>query len=196
MPKTHFLSQAQLESLTSPMRLAIVQRLEIDRQATARELAQRMGRPVTALYHHLQQLQDVGVLRIVAERKGPRRPESVYAMVADYLSSAEAVKTARGRRTYGRAAARVADAGVRAFRTAMTHGAPRFDGEQRNATVKYYLVRADRKKIARLNRLLAELDALAVQSSKDGEEIHLTVLLAPLTRKGKRRGSHSGMSSR
>jgi DNA-binding transcriptional ArsR family regulator len=186
MPKKHFLSQRQLESLTSPTRLAIVQRLEIDREATARELAQRMGRPVTALYHHLKQLEDAGVLRVVAERRGSRRPEAVYAMVGDYLSTAKAVKTAQGRRTYGRAAARVADAGVRAFSAAVARGAPRFDGEHRNAMVKYYLLRADGRKLARLNRLLDELDALAVQSSADGEEIHLTVLLAPLAPKGRR----------
>src|ERR1700691_3696927 len=115
--KKHLLTQAQLESLTSPVRLAIVQRLEIDKRATALELAQRMGRPVTALYHHLKQLKDVGVLRIAKERKGVRRPTVLYAMVADQLSSAAAVKTKRGRKTYSRAAARVADAGARAFST-------------------------------------------------------------------------------
>lgn len=183
MPKTHFLNQTQLESLTSPVRLAIVQRLEIDKQATARELASSMGRPVTALYHHLKQLEDVGVLRVVAERKGTRRPEAVYAMAGDQLSSAEAVKTTQGRKTYGRAAARVADAGVRAFRTAVARGNPRFAGNQRNAMVKYFLLRADKKKLARINSLLNELEKAATQTGEDGEEIQLTMLLSPLAGK-------------
>src|SRR5580658_227047 len=110
MPKKHLLSQTQLASLTSPVRLAIVQRMEIDKEATARELARRMGRSATSIYHHLQQLEKVGVLHVVAERKGSGRPEAVYAMVGDYLSSAEAVKTPRGRKTYSRAATRVAEA--------------------------------------------------------------------------------------
>lgn len=184
MPRKHFLNQIQLESLTSPVRLAIVQRLEIDKEGTARELAQRMGRPVTALYHHLKQLEDIGVLRVVSERKGSRRPEAVYAMVADQLLSTEAVKTRQGRQTYGRAATRVADAGARAFAAAVAHGNPRFDGEQRNATVKYFVLRADRKKIARLNKLLAELEEIAGHSCDDGEEIQLTILLSPLPSKG------------
>jgi hypothetical protein len=138
-----------------------------------------MGRPVTALYHHLKQLEEVGVLRIVAERPGTRRPEAVYALVAEYISSAEAVKTKPGMKSYGRAAARVADAGARAFAVAMTRGKPRFDGDQRNATVRYYLLRADRKKFAKLNRLLNELDAAATQSCEEGEEIQLTILLSP-----------------
>ena len=184
MSTKHFLSQIQLESLTSPIRLAIVQRLEVDKEATARELARRMGRPVTSLYHHLKQLEDVGVLRIVAERKGVRRPEAVYAMVADYLSSAEAVKTEPGRKTYGRAAARVAEAGARAFSAALVQGSPRFDGEQRNAFVRFYALRATREKLARLNALLNELEDAATQSCEEGEEIQLTVLLSPLPSKG------------
>ncbi|MGN6514497.1 MAG: winged helix-turn-helix domain-containing protein [Rhizomicrobium sp.] len=184
MPAKHFLSQTQLKSLTSPIRLAIMQRLEVDKKATARELASRMGRPVTALYHHLKLLEDVGVLRVVAERRGTRRPEAVYAMVGDQLSSADAVKTRQGRETYARAAARVADAGSRAFRAAVARGNPKFNGEQRNAMVKYFILRADRKKLAHLNALLDELEAEATRSCEDGEEIQLTVLLSPLTSKG------------
>ena len=184
LPKKYLLNQAQLESLTSPMRLAIVQRLEIDREATAHELAERMGRPVTALYHHLNQLKDVGVLRIVERRKGSRRPALVYAMVAGELSTAEAVKTRHGRKTYGRAGARVADAGARAFAASVAHGAPSFEGKYRNAMVKYFILRADRKKLARLNELLRELEDAAAISSEDGEEIQLTILLSPRPPKG------------
>ena len=184
MPRKHFLSQIQLASLTSPIRLAIIQRLEIDREATARELAGRMGRTVTSLYHHLKQLEDVGVLRVVGERKGPRRPEAVYAMIADYLSTAEAVKTRAGRKTYGRAALRVAEAGARAFSAAMARGKPAFDGEHRNAAVRYYVLRADKQRLARLNALLDELDDAAAHSCDEGEEIQLTILLTPLPGKG------------
>jgi len=183
MPRKHFLTQIQLESLTSPIRLAIVQRLEVDREATARELARRMGRPVTSLYHHLKQLEEVGVLRIVGRRKGARRPEAVYAMVADYLSSAEAVKTPKGRKTYSRAAARVAEAGARAFSAAVARGRPRFDGDQRNAMVRYFVLRADRKKMARLNTLLNALEDAAAHSCEEGDEIQLTILLSALPSK-------------
>lgn len=183
MPKNHLLNQDQLESLTSPIRLAIVQRFEVDSEATARELSRRMGRPVTSLYHHLKQLEDVGVLRIVGMRKGARRPEAVYAMVADHLSSAEAVKTRRGRKTYGRAALRVAEAGARAFSAAVAQGNPRFAGQRRNATVKYFILRADDRKMARLNKLLNELEDALAHSSEEGEEIQLTILLSPLPSK-------------
>jgi DNA-binding transcriptional ArsR family regulator len=182
-PKKHFLSQTQLASLTSPVRLAIVQRMEIDKEVTARELARRMGRPVTSIYHHLKRLEEVGVLRVLAERKGPRRPEAVYAMVGDYLSSAEAVKTQRGRKTYSRAAVRVAEAGARAFSAAVAGGRPRFDGEQRNAMARYYVLRADKRKIARLNALLRELEDAALHSCEEGEAIQITILLSAMPSK-------------
>ena len=67
-------------------------------------------------------------------------------MVAVSLSSAKAVKTEQGKKTYGSAAARVADAGARAFAAAVAQGAPRFGGGQRNAMVRYFLLRASAEK--------------------------------------------------
>ena len=183
MPKKHLLSQIQLDSLSSPIRLAIIQRLEIDKQATAHELAQKMGRSVTSLYHHLKQLEEVGLLYVASERPGVRRPEAVYAMAVGRLSSANAVKTPQGRKTYGRTGARIADAGARAFTAAVTQGRPRFEGEERNTAAKHYVLRADKEKLAELNRLLAELGEAAVLSCESGEEIQLTILLSPLNPK-------------
>ena len=182
MTEKHRLSHRQLESLTSPIRLAIIQRLDIDKEATAHELAQRMGRPVTSLYHHLKQLLEVGLLRVSGERKGSRRPEAVYANVGR-LSSADAIKSARGRKAYARAGIRIADAGARAFSATLAHGKARFDGENRNTAAKHYVLRADRKKLEELNELLAKLGEVAARSSEDGEEIRLTILLSPLNPK-------------
>ncbi|MEZ2348776.1 helix-turn-helix domain-containing protein [Terriglobus sp. RCC_193] len=180
MPKKHVLTLEQLESLTSPIRLAIIQRLEMDKQATARELAHRMGRPATALYHHLKQMENLGLIRVAAEQKGTRRPEAVYAMVANQFSSSEAVKTPEGRETYGRAGTRVADAGARAFSSAVSSGEARFTGAERNAMVRFFVLRADKKKLRRLNALLQELEEEATQSCEEGEEIQLTVLLSAI----------------
>jgi DNA-binding transcriptional ArsR family regulator len=182
MREKHLLNQRQLESLTSPIRLAIIQRLDIDKEATVHELSQRMGRPVTSLYHHLKQLVDIGLLRVSGERKGIRRPEAVYANVGR-LSSGETIKTARGRKTYARAGTRIADAGARAFSAAVTHGQARFDGEHRNTAAKHYVLRADRKKLQELNKLLNDLGDEAARSCDEGEEIRLTILLSPMNPK-------------
>lgn len=179
MQTKHFLTEAQLESLNSPMRLAIIQRLEVDKEATVRELAHRMGKAATALYHHIRELEENGLLRIIGERKGTRRPEAIYAMVAPYLSSAKAVKTEKGREIYSRSSSRVADAAARAFSSAVQRGDARFDGTYRNAAIRFYVLRADKQKLARLNQILQELEEIACHSCEDGEEIQLSVLLSP-----------------
>ena len=183
MPKKHLLSQNQLESLSSPIRLAIIQRLDIDKEATALELAQKMGRSVTSLYHHLKQLEEIGLLYISGERRGVRRPEAVYALAVGRLSSAEAVKTPQGRKSYGRAGVRIAHAGARAFSAAVSYGRPRFDGDHRNTAARHYVLLADKEKLAEINKLLTELGEAAARSCKDGEEIQLTILLSPLQAK-------------
>lgn len=180
MVSTFALSPDQLECLTMPMRLAIVQRLESDKEATARELAARMGRPATSLYHHLKQLEEIGLVRIVGERRGSRRPEAVYALVADDFSSAEAVKTDAGRKAYARSAMRVAEAAARALSAAVEADKAKFEGEGRNTRIRFFTVRADKAKLARINRLLGELEAsLWDESSEAGEEIMVTVLMSP-----------------
>lgn len=180
MVSTYALSPDQLECLTMPMRLAIVQRLESDKEATARELAARMGRPATSLYHHLKQLEEIGLVRIVGERRGSRRPEAVYALVADDFSSVEAVKTEAGRKAYARSAMRVAEAAARALSAAVEADTARFEGEDRNTRIRFFTVRADKAKLARISRLISELDAcLWEESPADGEEIMFTVLMSP-----------------
>jgi predicted ArsR family transcriptional regulator len=179
MSDKHAINQSQLESLTSPVRLAIIQRLDIDKAATAQELAQRMGRPVTSLYHHLKQLLEVRLLHVVEMRPGTRRPEAVYANVGR-LSSAKAVATPRGKRAYGKTGVRIADAGARAFSSAIARGDARLGGEERNTTARHYVLRANKAKLAEINELLDKLGDTAARSDETGEEIQVTILLSPL----------------
>ena len=53
---------------------------------TIADIAQRMGRPATALYYHVRILEKVGVLRRVGERPGVKRAEAVYDLVADRIA--------------------------------------------------------------------------------------------------------------
>jgi hypothetical protein len=100
-------------------------------------------------------------------------------MVSPYLSSAEAVKTETGREIYSRSGVRVADAAARAFSTAVRRGEARFHGASRNAAIRFYVLRADKKKLARLNQILQELEEIACHSCEEGEEIQLSILLSP-----------------
>jgi DNA-binding transcriptional ArsR family regulator len=87
-PSTTVLTTAQARALASPVRLEIVQAFEALARASARELAAHLGRSPGAVYHHIRALEYAGIVREVARRPGPRRPEAVYAPVGERLAVA------------------------------------------------------------------------------------------------------------
>ncbi|HDS1675450.1 TPA: helix-turn-helix transcriptional regulator [Stenotrophomonas maltophilia] len=173
------LTPAQLAAMASPARMAILQRLDAEGPASIRELAERLGRPATALYHHLAHLQKHGLVRITEHRDTGRRPEAVYAAASSQLSSRDAVRTPSGRRSLVRVATRVVAATLRAFASAATQAAARFEGPQRNCAVRHLSFRADDEQLARINALIEALEATALDAGTQGDPLLLTVLMAP-----------------
>ncbi|WMJ69227.1 helix-turn-helix domain-containing protein [Stenotrophomonas sp. 24(2023)] len=171
------LTPAQLGVLASSTRLAIIQRLDVDGQASARELAERLGRPVTALYHHMVQLENAGLIAVVGQRATGRRPEAVYAVVSRQLSSADAMRTASGRRNLAKVAASAVGASLRAFAAMVTSAAARFEGPQRNCTVRHLAFRADAARLARLNALIDALEQAGLEAGDAGDSMLMTVVL-------------------
>lgn len=178
-PAALTLTPAQLAAMASPTRMAILQRLDAEGPASIRELAERLGRPATALYHHLAHLQKHGLVRITEHRDTGRRPEAVYAAASARLSSRDAVRTPAGRRSLVRVATRVVAATLRAFATAASHAAARFEGPQRNCAVRHLSFRADHERLARINALIEALETTALDTGPQGDTVLLTVLMAP-----------------
>jgi DNA-binding transcriptional ArsR family regulator len=87
-PATTVLTPAQARALASPSRLEIVEAFGALGRASARELAAHLGRSPGAVYHHVRALEHAGIVREVARRPGPRRPEAVYAPAAGRLAVA------------------------------------------------------------------------------------------------------------
>lgn len=187
-PSALKLTPDQLGAMASSPRLAILQRLDVDGQATARELSERLGRPITALYHHLERLEAAGLVQVVERRSTGRRPEAVYAVVSRQLSSADALRTPGGRRNLIKVASSVVGASLRAFAAAATQAAACFEGSQRNCTVRHLAFRADAAQLARINALIGELEQASLEGSEaagDGQPLLLTVVLASVPDKRK-----------
>jgi DNA-binding transcriptional ArsR family regulator len=87
-PRTLVLNQRQTRLLISPARLEILEALGALERASARELAAHLGRPPGAVYHHVRALAQAGLVVDVALRRGPRRPETIYALAAARLAVA------------------------------------------------------------------------------------------------------------
>ena len=115
-PATAVLTPAQARALASPSRLEIVEAFGALGRASARELAAHLGRSPGAVYHHVRALEHAGVVREVARRPGPRRPEA--AVRADR-------RTAGGG---GRATARGSAAAVHALKAVLRQATRDVDG--------------------------------------------------------------------
>lgn len=72
----------QLRALTAPLALQLLNALQAQREATAAELAEQVGRPREVIYYHLHRLVAAGFVREVGQRATERRPVAVYRAAA------------------------------------------------------------------------------------------------------------------
>jgi predicted ArsR family transcriptional regulator len=70
----------QWEALFSPVRLEIVQNLELHGPSSIAEIAGELGRTPHSLYHHFHKLVEVEILQIDETRRIGRRDEAVYSV--------------------------------------------------------------------------------------------------------------------
>ena len=178
------LNRRQTRLLLSPARLEIVEAFAALERASARELAAHLRRPPGAVYHHVRMLEQAGLIAEVGQRRGPRRPEAIYAPVAERLavqagSSADADRQAvRTLRAVLRQAGRDVEAGLRRGPATLKG---RFHGIQLSAALT---PRDVRRVLALLGQIDAVLRRAKRTGSERGEEIfRWTSVFVPLERR-------------
>ena len=188
-PSVHTIEgEAQRRAVSSPLRLEILGYFLAGRPLTVREIAERMGRPATAIHYHVRLLDESGLLKKSGERREGRRREAEYSMVAEAIAiggrgdgpdegeDTLAVKTAAS-------AFRMAQRDAKA---ALDSGAARRKGEDRNFYVSRMHCRVNAEELAEINRRLDALLAVVLDSMRreeprdDDEFVSLTLALAPL----------------
>lgn len=178
------LSPAQLRAMASTSRAEIISALAQHGSQSARDLAAYLGRPVSGLYHHIDLLERAGLLRQIATRATSRRPEKVYALASEQLSSRSAVQSRAGRSALAKVARRFLIASARSVADALNADAGVTEGPSRDTAVRRIQVRLDRRALAQFN---SELDRLLertqANSGARGKGIELTIGLAPASRK-------------
>jgi DNA-binding transcriptional ArsR family regulator len=73
---------AQRKALASPLRQEILSHFAGTKALAVADLAERMGRPATALYYHVSQLHDLGFLETAGERRKGKRYETLFRPTA------------------------------------------------------------------------------------------------------------------
>ena len=152
----------QLKLMSHGPRREIIAALANDSDLSARDLADRLKRPVTGLYRHLDLLVEAGLLQQTGLRPGHKRPEALYALTFKIFSSDEAAKTPEGRVEEQTARIGVEDANTRTYVC---------DLQLDPAGV------VELHKL--LNAFLVEARKLRVPAEAARETVSMTVLIAP-----------------
>lgn len=168
-----------IAALASAPRLDLLAALRTDAPLSVRELAQRLGRAPTALYHHLQRLQQAGLVVVQGIRRQGRRDEKLYALAAKRLY-------ARPRGAASRAALQQVGAVLlrqmaRDHRRALADASVAAEGPQRRVALRLLSLRLDLSALAALN---ADLDALferwaAQPPQPAGQPLRVALVVAP-----------------
>lgn len=79
--EVHADTHAQMKALADPLRSQILS-LVLERASTVTELAEALDRPKSSMAYHVDQLVDVGLLKVVRTRKVRAIEERLYGRVA------------------------------------------------------------------------------------------------------------------
>jgi DNA-binding transcriptional ArsR family regulator len=175
-------SPASMAALASPQRLELIGLfVDADRLSIA-DMAARVGRPATSLYHHVAVLEEAGVVKRAGTRPKGKRFETLYELTRPIVDvDVDDKDTLRRAMT---AALRMAE---RDFAEAIERDDVVTEGPERQLQGYRVHVRASGDVLARLNERLQAVEdlfrELATQDTDPGpddEFVSLTVLLAPL----------------
>lgn len=169
---------AQWRALASPVRQELADALEGAGPCPVARLAQLLGRPADALYHHLRVLQRAGLVRVAGRRQVGRHAFAEYELVRRPLLAARGPRPQEAERVAG-AAQRLA---WRDFRRALRAGAGETRGARRTRLGLRLRAWLAADELARANALLDELLAL-LRAGRPGPgrtPLALGLLLAPL----------------
>lgn len=186
MPDTYRIQDdRQRKAMTSPIRLEIIGNFTGPEALSVAEIGSRMGRPPTAIYYHIHQLEEVGLLLRTGSRGSGKKAEVLYRPVAEHFDltpdrnnrehDADAIATMK-------ATHRMA---TRDMQSALEKGEGRYEGEKRNFIASRMHARLSPESLARANEHIDALFAIFMQeptaeADTAGSFCSLTLTLMPL----------------
>jgi predicted ArsR family transcriptional regulator len=126
-----------------------------------RELAKAIGRRVTTIYHHIQVLEEVGLIEVDSvEPSAGGRPYTIYKARAPRIRLARAAADPKLKRPYAKWVRMIGNEAARQHINALDH--EHFvKGARRNMWIFRIVCSPSEKRLARINELLDELAELA-----------------------------------
>jgi DNA-binding transcriptional ArsR family regulator len=179
-------TDAQKRAFVSPQRLELIGLFTDQKPLSVADMAERMGRPASALHYHVRVLEKAGLLKKKGQRRSGKRPEALYLPTADLFM----MEQRRGRiEDAGQAlktmslAFRMAE---RDMKAALENPRTCTDGPGRNMIGARIHCRLSKKELAELNRHLDNITKMLSRAQKnqkpspDDQFLSLTLALMPL----------------
>lgn len=171
-----------IEIVAHPLRLEIIERLQIDGADSIKGLARKLDRRANALTYHVRLLEKAGVIVRAGSRKAGRRDEVVYALGGERVAIAASTRSRPMQRATTRTAAAVLRMAEREIKRAIQGGlAAAFDHRSRPMVrrQKTWLTEAElataQERLQSLERFLERC-----HRRKRGRPYALTVVLVPI----------------
>jgi DNA-binding transcriptional ArsR family regulator len=174
----------QVESLASPVRQDICDRLAALGPLSVRDLSEALGRRQTSIYHHLRQMIAVGLVRASRPGSGRGRPATLYETVAPRIRMARSAEIAENRPSIAKGAKAAAINAVANFAAAFDSDQWSDRGPGRNQWFFRVVASPSPERLAHINRLMNELaELLWTADAEPGPPISIAWFLSPLDSK-------------
>lgn len=174
-------------ALSSPLRLEIVGLFGGEKELSVSDMAERLGRAATSLYHHLGVLEKAEILEVAGTRPKGKRFEAVYRMSVPLLELAVDRSDEASRKDVSKTMAAAFRMAERDFAAALDRDDLSTDGGQRNVFVVRTHMRASPEFLQQLNErieaireLLTSYGTCAPDPGPDDQFVSLTLALLPL----------------
>ncbi len=186
-------SPAQMRVLTSPVRIEIIGVFQSYGPLAIRELAEKLGRPMDGLYHHIRRLQKAGIVRLKETRRAYKRDEAVFELTADRFGHEAYPATPQLKRAVAKAATAMLRLTNRDYHRALADEGIAKQWEQseqaagqpavlRMSQQKSWLTKQDLREV---HRRIAEIESYLRERlhGKKGIPFALTTVLVPLVKR-------------
>jgi DNA-binding transcriptional ArsR family regulator len=182
-PRTYWIDRPeQIRALALPLRHELGDRLAALGPSTVARLAAALGRRPTAIYHHLRQLEAVGLVR-ASHVEGERgRPAQVWETVAPLMRMARAGRRRANHAPMATAGSAAASRAGRDYAQGFRRSHWAIEGPGRNHWFFRFVSSPSPSRLRRINALLDRLAALLFTSDPaPGPPISVAWFLSPLS---------------
>ena len=178
--KIHWITTKQLKALQNSIRHDLMDRLTALGPSTVKALSSAMRCKPTAIYRHIQFLENIGLVTAIQATSERGRPATVYKAVAPLIRAARAAKNPRNRRVLAQNAKATATLAYRSYTAAFRGRDWETEGSRRNQWCFRLFTAPSVPKLARINALFDELASLiSTPDPKPGPLMRVTWIMSP-----------------